>query len=685
MIRFYVVLLVVVFSDVGFSLGDTVYPGMNDYLIKKGLSGKYSEKKYRKLSVLLNLGVKYLSINLKNNDDVSNLDKKERLQYCFASFPKLFCKHYYKSSRKDKKKYLFFLNKALDYLIKNTNSNISDKEFAVFQAKNLMYTVFAKQHKGRSLQITEVFSYPKKIQTSFPYCENKKCLNPLNINQTKREARFLIDPSLNFARSFLKDNDLEGKTSREIAELDVRDDHHIWHTKEYMKRHPNLWQDFRNMIKKIIEKRLQKKFKINNLTYSFDEAKKIVFFDKYKRGYGVHPKIKVKDAYGLSWKLKFGDEYYSEAVASYLYMMLGGKYQDINDAHTVENPILVVFPRGPDLGKSTDNKICGNIYNVSLLEKCIVKNSAKKIYLSRTYFPKNHGLITLENIDKIKKLVPKNIRLQYKDNDLLGRSFVIFHQISMELKDSKILKRSGPAPQGSVGNEDDRAMRGKTLFHLWIDDFDVKDGNSEGVYMKTPFGKEQLILSPTDLGAAFRGSGLHGRGLNYYKSGEFFKKALFADSIIYPRVMAFIPYSARTATFSDLLWMAEKIVSLSQTDIEKAVDKSHLPDFAKALLFYKLRSRQLFIANLFNLKEMIDRPLEVGKIIYDFNLKITSSAQVESVSRRYQIPFSLIMQFKEAEGLLHRDINDVIMKNAKIKTNSFLYRILKRYAYPDGF
>ncbi|MBI2602975.1 MAG: hypothetical protein HYW48_07960 [Deltaproteobacteria bacterium] len=687
----FITLLTINLATQSFSLGDISYAQMGEYLENLGLGGECTAESYQRMrDMLINTLSQIQDVSCEAEQQTC---QKGKIVDCTFQFPHEWCVQLLQNEEDDgfskplRKNFVAILKYGIAQLEKHKSSETQEQAFVFMLAKNILYNIFSVPFKTRKMTFEEIVTFPAKLTSKLRYRGEKDRREPITLEDAKKEAKFLVDPESAQPDRFLTPSELVGKTHEELAALDVREDHHIWHSERYMKEHPRLWDDFMKMMQTLIEQNLDERNDVET-PYDLDLMRQVVWLERFQDSAGVHPKLRVRDVHGFKWKLKFGSEFFSEQLANFLYLSLGGKYNDLNFSHTVANPVYVVLQEKPVEQMQQNRKTqlaCVTIATPDDLQQCLDKKSKKPIKISQYVLPGNVGVIDDSNLAAFMK------DSHMKEKDLLGRHYIALHQVSMEFRDKRILKRTGPAPHSTMGNEDDRAMRGMILFHFWVDNFDVKDDNGEGALMPTPYGPRQLIQAPTDLGGAFRGSLGHGTGvlgngigINHYNEKDWlFVPALDRRHLLYPRLMTFFPDSAKKARFSDTLWMAKKIVGLPFDTIKRGVDMTPLPDFYKDLLLYKLAKRRADLAKLYGIEDLLD----VSTLkIPEHKVSFGCPGCDEEIAERYHIPVSLIAAERKKLGIDGKQwIESVVRKGRLEKCNtSLLINLLERYAYPDG-
>lgn len=677
---------------IGNAAGDIAFDEMERYLEDKGVAGDYTQERYVNMvklikelrSRLANEGVLEEPVHVWREKKVRKCAVLLSYKTCDSMIDKVPTRDLSKNERRTIQKALAVAEGKLQ---NSENRGSEERAYAMLLTRNILYSMFAGRYKDRSMSTGEMADLVlNKGKTHINAVPANHRFKALTHKDAEKEARFLVDPQSSAPDRFLTVADLVGRNHLEIAALDVRDDHHLWYSDRQRAQISHPWQHFEAKVLERANAHLGKKGKIAQGDYSLQDAQRVVFFDKTKPEGGSHPKIKVRDVHGLGWKLKWGDEFFTEAVANYLYLELGGKYQDLNYTHTPANPVLVIFPQhDPKVNLSASevkaqNGGCGPIYSFSDLEKCIAAN-LRKVNVENHVWAMKSGLLTNDEIKSLASHVNTNVDL----TQWVGHNYALIGEISMELRDGKVLNRLGPMAQSSLGSEDDRAMRGMILMHLWLDNFDAKDSNGESGIFSDEKGKDSFVQSPTDLGAAFRGSVLQGVGINHFDHEKFLRHGFFSSGhFSYHRLLVYRPKTADTATFADTLWMARKIVNLPLRVIREAVAVSQMPDFYQETLVYKLVARQRTIAELYGLENDLDSAAVALKAP-TVRISLRTPEEEWDVATKYGVSLGSLRHLKY-EAKLGDDYVDVVVEAGRVAkcTHSLLINLLEREVYRSG-
>lgn len=670
-------------QTIAYSEGDVTFQRMQSYLQAKGLTGKTIQS-----DLLLLQGIYEYNISLITDDDGPRIEEpetifiKQKLRNCQKIFPILLCRKLIADKRKQpltkkqKKRALPFLRYGLKQ-VKGVlaSENETEKRYILGLCSDILYSIFSQSYESRRLNFQEIISFPfRKYRTWLPMLSSEGMHRPLGLKKARKESPFLVSPQQS-ENDFVSMDTLATMTSEEISDLDVRTDHQQWYSVKALAQISDPWLFFEQGFEDKINKQLESQF--DSKRYKLNQVRRLVFFERFEDSGGTHAKIKVKDAYGFKWKLKWGNESYTESVANHLYLELGGKHQDLNYSHSIDQSILVVFPKSVD---PSDTQFIDNFESLNTK----VRKSRYKEDLSKYLTYNQYGTLQNYNIDDMirpyRQSIPKHLLREKLE---LGMAFAVFKEASMEFKDRRIIQRGGPWAQSSPGAIKDRPMRAQVLFNIFVENFDAKDANGELVLSPINDEIHHLLQAPVDLGAAFRGDVFRRRGINGLSEKSFLTPSwLFPKHLVYNHPVAYRAKSHDRATFADLLWMAKKIARLKDDRLDQIVTFSELPDFCQKMLSYKLKKRRDHIAHLFGIKaDDQDKAQSLQNIVVDLSSK---SAQ-RRAAKKYHIPYAKLRKMLIAANV-EANYYDHPVENGKIAScrNSAIINLLEKYVHPLG-
>ncbi len=490
------------------------------------------------------------------------------------------------------------------------------------------------------------------------------------------ESVFLRDAS---GGRFLNVEELAGLTPMEIASLDIGPDHPFWlSSRELANNRASRPERVRSSIEQGLVARLHDKGRLApGSTYSLDQARRVLFLDQIGRS-ATSPKVDAEDAYGVEWKLKWGDEPAVEPVASRLYLLAGGRETDLVFANgpgrggvtlVLEDPSTVAKAETSDdqrhaatLGQLSD--ALEDLYGFDLMP-----------------YVHDAGTITRENVGDVLALLPGGGK-KSRAGDLIGREWVTFRESGSELKPDDSVYRIDGAAVDDPTTAHDRGYRAAYLFDLWIQNGDVKPDNNKVFFQRSHDGDSIKSHSEGhhDLGLAFGGLFSSGTVNRFRAGGDFAREGDRKYRFHGP--LLFKPKVWGRATWSDGKWMARHLAAIRVADIEAAVAASLWPDFVQAALVHRLVARRNAIATLFGEGEGLDgRDATAPSMSFD----LSSSDGVRELEKRYQLPAGSINEAIAEIGLPFGG-RDVVLREATITSckESPLVRALTQHRYPSG-
>ncbi len=647
---------------------DISYPGIHSYFSKRGIGPDYSEKNAALLQGHIQDLINRIESRSADQDEIPKHDQ-EKLDY---------------------------LTKALELVGASLNPAApeKDKVAGYHIARRVIYgllSVDAEEELPRWRErINDFFgalvTFKRFVFKYFlfkvPYKNEKDRLTPVGLSQAKLEAERLVDP--NNRENYISREGLAKLSHVEIADLDIGDLHPVWHTKEYIKNHPNSWKDLEQWMEQNLTNRVMSKRdfarEFPNFKYRLASARKVLFFDRLKNS-ATAPKINTRDAYGIRWKLKWGAEMQPEVVANRLYMKLGGKFTDLVYVNGPKKSELVLILGDPSKAEEKREKECYPL-NAEEFDQCLLKSVYK---FKLTPYINESGLITEANVDNILADLPHETPEGKRREDLIGRHFVTFNESMIELKPSGFIERGGPAAFSSNGAVEDRVGRGLFLYNMWVWNMDAKDDNNRAVlannFLNTP-GTTYLEFQH-DQGVTFGGLLTTGLLNGFGVGTSFMRISKWSGVIRFNQALGYYPRAWRKTTYADALWMANKIVSLTRKDIEEIVAFTKWPDFMQETLVYKLMARRNRIARIFNIQPSDG---EWNLKANNFSVDLSTEAHRQAAADKYGLSLATIEEAMQVAGLAETPYIDPIVNNGRIKRcdRSLLIGLLETYRHPAG-
>lgn len=277
---------------------------------------------------------------------------------------------------------------------------------------------------------------------------------------------------------------------------------------------------------------------------------------------------------------------------------------------------------------------------------------------------------------------------------MIGRVWVSFRESMVEAKHD-VVNLGGPVALFSDVTHGDRALRQAFLLSLWMEDKDNKEANFRAAWLADFGGKpgRQYIEYFHDPGFSFGGL-TRGAELNSLSVGDQPQGFLWLNParnlMLGSSFQIYRPEIWSNVTYSDHLAGAMHIVRLSRADITDAVSYSHMPDFWRETLVWRLMNRRDVIAKLFSL------PLsDAAGPAPTFAVSLTSRKDRAAAAARYGVPLADIEADLSRTGFLSTghlasDTNepflDLVVKEGEIQPTetTVLIGLLRDYRHPTG-
>jgi hypothetical protein len=294
---------------------------------------------------------------------------------------------------------------------------------------------------------------------------------------------------------------------------------------------------------------------------------------------GSAPKIKTSDMnLDDEWSLKWGDELHTDAVGSRIFAGLG--FDVDHPYYREKDSVTLVFPKSGEVETNHVDMI-----------KTVKKNFNINIerYISKS------GIVDETDIRDNPNL-----------KGFLGLNFVTFVECAIEGRPDRV-KRLGPLMNNELFNRNRRELRGALLAHLWIDNWDTR---AENTMMAINHEGKRVYKSTgafSDLGTSF------GVKLNFLPvdfrvglvnnfSWDILKKKTKNKVKLMGQINSYLPIY-RSATYSDMKWMATHIAKFNKDSLKKILEKSGWPKGLQKLYLHKLASRRAQILEAFDVND----------------------------------------------------------------------------------
>ena len=635
--------------------GDMRIPGYDQYLSRNGIGQEYSPENEAALEKAVAAWLDRLEDRLAEidaakerggetaalKDEKKDIRKRQPfLEYCLELLETAQAEGVPEAARVS----AFHLGKRITYVVASMRPDDEPEDFHERLRRRFetieTYTAVVMRHAL------------KEVQFRMPYLEADALDEPLGEDAAALEARFLVDPE--DPTRFASIERLATMSTRQVAELDVSDRHPGWRTEAASAEHPDAWAELEAWMERRITRKLDKDHDVKDdfpdFSYRLSAARKVLFFDKLKSS-ASSAKIKGEDAFGVNWKIKWGDEVQTEPVANRLWMRLGGKFTDLVYVNGSGREHLTLVLSDPSKAEDQDDDSCYPVVYEDL-RKCLLESSYE---FNLDPYKYETGELTADNIDQVLTHLPAEALEDFRKKDLVGRHYVTFRESMVEVDPpGSVVRRGGATSFSGVGARQDRVARGLFLFNMWIWNQDAKDDNNRGVLLKDYIQDDwSYYEAQHDMGLSFGGILAYGT-INEMKVADDFAHVVKkpAPRIFFRQHAFYNPKAWNDTTYADGLWIAHKLMGLSRADVEAAVAHSLWPDFMQEALTYKLMARRNHIARLFHLEVPADQEVSPP----DVEVPLTTEADRRAAAERYQLDPAWIDEAMGRAGLLGRGL-----------------------------
>jgi len=586
--------------------------------------------------------------------------------------------------REDIEERLELVEFAEDWLSRTRHSNPTSKELlsVSMQVERVLNEVdaAAEERKNDSI-LTASLNYMATAMFghSLPALSESKRNSPLGMRSASREAGFLYNSE---AQQFYSADQLAGMSPEQVALLDVSPGHPAWHTEQKREQlRDGRMQNFEKWMQRGVKGVLGREDEVpGGQNWNITTARRVLFMDEVYKS-ATSPKSKAEDAYGVEWKIKWGDEVQSEAVASRLYLMAGAKMTDLV---FVGDP----GPRGMVLvlseeGEYEDEKAEEGAEREPETVEQLVKTLDDFYGFDVVPYIHSHGVITRKNVDSVLRYLPASGEQKYRKSQLIGRHWVSFREYLVELRPDGFVRRENGSKMSDFAAKSDRVARGLYLLSLWMSNRDVKDDNNKAFYIKRASDGRIVDYREGhhDLGVTFGTMGASTE-INSMKTGKgFMNRDLFGSKFRSRQIFIYKPEAWEEATWADCKWMARKIAVLSIGEIREAVAASKWPDFMQQALVYKLVNRRDRIAELYGVSDLLDARMEPPSVAVDLG----SPSQIASIEKRYRLQSGSLANELQRMGV-GSDYSETLVYQGEVEEseNSAVIRQLTIQHHPAG-
>lgn len=511
-----------------------------------------------------------------------------------------------------------------------------------------------------------------------PYVPEGKRDRAVGFDQAKLEAVNLHAPG---RERYFSEEELAAMSHSQIAALDVAPDHPVWYSRSQFPGVVDAFPSFESELRRGMTAVLHEKGDLaRDRTYPMHSAAKVLFLEEIYLS-ATSAKGTAEDAFGVEWKVKWGDETAVEPVASRLYLMAGAKATDITYSNGFGPGALVLVLLDPDDAEEEREKEKDDELFPTTVEELAA--DLEEFYgFDIAPYIHSHGTITESNVDSVLRNHPGGGEKKYRKEKMIGRTWVAFKESGVELKPQDFIERHGGSLMSDVAAVNDRAYRGMYLFDLWIANRDVKDDNNKSFFFRSTSGDmpiREYREGHHDLGLSL-GSLWSSGEVNVFKTGDRFAKRGLFGKLRFPQATLFRPGAWDAATWADLAWMAEHIGAISEDQIRNAVAAGGWPDFAQEALVYKLLSRRERIAELFEIDRNED-PVSPPTM----TISLGTHGEIAAVERRYELVDGSLAEELGVEGK-GSGYRETVLADGRIASSkeSAVVRLLTRQRYPSG-
>lgn len=511
-----------------------------------------------------------------------------------------------------------------------------------------------------------------------PFVPESRRDDAIGAAQAAMEAANLYAPG---RKSYFSSAELSEMSVSQIAGLDVAPDHPIWYSRSNFPGIDNAYSRLESDLRQGMTGELHDDDDLDSdRIYPMSAAKKVLFLEEIYLS-ATSPKGTAEDAFGVEWKVKWGDEVAVEPVAAHLYLMAGAKMTDISYSNGYGPDALVLVLLDQEDAEEEREKEKDDERFPTTVEELMADVDEFYGFDLEPYIH-SYGMITERNVDSILRNHPGGGEKKYRKEKAIGRTWVAFKESSVEFKPQDVVERFGGSRMSDVAAVNDRAYRGMYLFDTWISNRDAKDDNNKSYFLRNPGGKmeiEEYREGHHDLGLAL--GSLWGSGeVNLFKTGDAFARRGLFGKLRFPQAMIFRPAAWDAATWADLAWMAERITAISDDQIRVAVASGKWPDFAQEAMVYKLSTRRDRIAELFGMP-WDGRSMEPPSMSFSLG----TPEEIATVEQRYGlIKGSLAAALaEERRGPRYRE-SVLIDGEIADSDRSAIVRLLTRQRFPSG-
>ncbi|MBK6688743.1 MAG: hypothetical protein IPG45_29995 [Deltaproteobacteria bacterium] len=581
-----------------------------------------------------------------------------------------------KSDKKAVKRYDQIFKAAIQCLERASPDNLATTATAVRTAKELIYTAIAKDVRdvaGGRMKVGGALGVARRFVAQETYYLAHADAGARLEKGPEAEATNLVHPK--DPTRFITVDELRNMNVGQVADLDIAPNHPMWRTEAERQALPDPYGALEAWLNKAVTAELQEKFP--GVNYNFHQASRVVFFDSL-RDAATSPKIGIVDAYGQELGLKWGEECAVEPALNRLLVKLGLKFTDITVNNVGRSSPMLILASPEEKAKAKPGEVVPT--NASEFVTAMMASAYK--FNAKPHL-QSAERITEANVDRIIAALPEGTAALYPREKLLGRTVLTFKESMVEAK-HEVLGRAGPVALHSEAAKSDRVHRGMQLAYMWLRLPDNKEDNHRYSLPKGFEGKGHSAFSFIhDTGSGMGSAGRSGQLNDLNTDWRFLSRSAFGLGGAL-RSTEFQLYRAgawEQETASDVLWMAKKIVTISQKDLADCANATGWPDFMKATMVYRLAKRRDMIAEAFGLKTA--DPVGAAPT---FKVPLSTPADREAAATRYEIDVTLIEESMRDSGVLGRPFEDLLVDRGTISDpkDTVLIGILQDTYFPVG-
>ncbi len=510
-----------------------------------------------------------------------------------------------------------------------------------------------------------------------PHVGEKRRSRAVGLEEAELESVNLYLPGRD---GYYTAEELAGMSPEQIAALDVSPDHPVWYSRSNFPGTETAFPRFESELTRGMTAVLHQEDDLDSdRGYDIASARKVLFLEEIYLS-ATSAKGTAEDAFGVEWKVKWGDEVAVEPVTAHLYLMAGARITDITYSSGFGPDALVLVLLDPEEAEEERKKEKNDERYPTTVEE--LEAAVDEFYgFNLTPYIHSQGIVTRENVDSILRNLPAGGKKKYRRERAIGRQWVAFKESGLEFKPHGFLERMDGSRMSDLTATNDRAYRGMYLFDMWISNRDAKDLNNKSYFVRGTSGLriEKYREGHHDMGLAL--GSLWGSGeVNQFETGSAFARRGLFGKLRFPQAVLFRPAAWDAATWSDLRWMAERIVAISDDRIRHAVAAGKWPDFAQEAMVYKLQTRRDRIGELFGVpgSGSVTKPPTM-------TYSLGTPGEIRTVERHYGLIEGSLAEELAAEGKGHR-YHESVLEDGLIADSkrSAIVRLLTRQRYPSG-